>query len=115
MLEIIQAENPDARRDIESGRSKRVKVFVDIAWDADAYDKWKREEEVRSGIAMTMMQEQIPPNFMSMSEEDRDRYFRENWEKNSASNGTGKEQNKILWTLMTTPHFSSSEPTSPKT
>ena len=80
-IEILQAENPQLRHEIESGQRKRAKVFVDIAWDGEAFDKWKREEDVRRGIATSMMDEMIPPNFMEMSERERDKHFEENWEK----------------------------------
>jgi len=79
MIEIIQEENPHTRKDIERGITKRAKVFVDIAYDAEAYDKWKKEEEVSHGIAHSMMFESVPPNFIEMNEEERSKYFEENW------------------------------------
>ncbi len=58
---------------------------MDFAWDAEAYDKWKKEEDVRFRVAMSMMQELIPPNFIDMSEDVRKKYFQKNWDKvNSA-------------------------------
>jgi len=81
LIEMVQEENPSVRQMIESGQMKRAKAFVDTAWDAEAYDRWKREEDVRVGIAKSMMDELIPPNFMEMSKQERDKYFEENWDR----------------------------------
>jgi hypothetical protein len=81
LLEIIQQENPMMRKKVEAGEIKRGKVFVDFAWDADAFDKWKKEEDTRYGIATSMMHELIPPNFEHMSDEERSKHFDENWDK----------------------------------
>jgi hypothetical protein len=51
LIEITQEENEEMRRRIQNGEMKKAKVFVDIAWDADAYDNWEKAEEVRKGIA----------------------------------------------------------------
>jgi hypothetical protein len=80
-LEIMQQEDPETHRKIQSGLSKPCKVFVDMAWDADAYDKWKKEEDVRWKTAMAMFLELQPANFMSMTKEEQAAFFRANREK----------------------------------
>lgn len=85
-LEMMQQEDPETRGRIENGLSKRVKVFIDMAWDADAYDKLKKDEDIRWRTAMAMFFELQPPDFMEMNEEERSKFFRENREKlNQAS------------------------------
>jgi hypothetical protein len=81
LIETTQEENPKIRREIESGQMKRAKVFVDVAWDADAYDKWRREEEVKKGIGTSLLLDLMPPNFGQMTEQEIKMHFEENRDK----------------------------------
>jgi len=77
LIEIMQEENEEMREKVQSGQMKKAKVFVDVAWDADAYDNWEKAEEVRKGIAISMLRDLMPPDFPQMTEEENRRYFEE--------------------------------------
>ena len=80
-LGLMQQEDPEIRRKVENGLSKRCKVFVDVAWDADAYNQWKQEEDVRWRTALSMFLDLQPSNFMTLTQEERTKFFHENREK----------------------------------
>ena len=77
LIEIMQEENEEMREKVQNGQMKKAKVFVDVAWDADAYGNWEKAEEVRKGIAISMLRDFMPPDFPQMTEEENHRYFKE--------------------------------------